>query len=275
MAQIFHRSTNVISRASLVGAFVLAPVGIFAVSIGISRSPFNTSVGVPLDQPVPFSHEHHVRELGIDCRYCHTGVEKSANAGVPPTHTCMSCHSQIWTNSPLLEPIRQSYATNTPIVWNRVNKLPEFVYFNHSIHVNRGISCNICHGPVEKMMLTYKGQPFRMAWCLECHRDPASRLYDQNERPKAEGTEEKPAATADAHGMYADADRKDLTPREQVFNLFWKYQADPADLSPRERAIMEGSDYTPTSDEYATGENLVKQRHVAQKQLADCWICHR
>src|SRR3982751_3250026 len=145
------------------------------------RRPFNTGVGVAKEQPVPFSHEHHAVELGIDCRYCHGNVEKSATAGVPPTQTCMSCHSQIWTNSPLLEPVRQSYETGTPIKWNQVNKLPSFVFFNHSIHVNRGINCNTCHGPVENMNITWKGNSFQMAWCLQCHRAPERYLHESDD----------------------------------------------------------------------------------------------
>lgn len=188
MAQIFHQSFNTISRVSLLGAMVL-PLGAIMAGSAITRSSYNTKVNVPLPQPVPFSHQHHASELGIDCRYCHTSVEKSANAGVPPTQTCMSCHSQIWTNSPLLEPVRASYRTDMPIKspddgtdgWNRVNSVPEFVYFNHSIHINKGIGCNECHGPVNKMHLTYKSQAFFMAWCLNCHRN-----VEQFIRPKDE-----------------------------------------------------------------------------------------
>ena len=122
-----------------------------------------------------------MKELGIDCRYCHSTVEKSAVASVPPTHTCMSCHSQVWTNSPLLEPIRQSYLNGTPVKWNKVYDLPDFVYFNHSIHVQKGIGCDTCHGPVHEMNITYKAQPLSMAWCLDCHRQPEKYI-----RPKEE-----------------------------------------------------------------------------------------
>src|SRR2546427_7643937 len=146
MSQVFSPAANTAARASLLCVAIL-PVVLIMVGSGITRSPYNTNVNVAVEQPVPFSHEHHASELGIDCRYCHSTVEKSAFAGVPPTHTCMSCHSQIWTNSPLLEPGRESYRTGTPIKspdgpvgWTRVNKLPEFVYFNHSIHIARGVS---------------------------------------------------------------------------------------------------------------------------------------
>ncbi|HEV2472697.1 MAG TPA: cytochrome c3 family protein, partial [Chthonomonadales bacterium] len=142
MPQVFHPAANTLAKLSLLAGVVL-PMGVIVGASGITRSPYNTNVGVALEQPVPFSHEHHATELGIDCRYCHSDVEKSATAGVPPTHTCMSCHSQIWTNSPLLEPVRESYRTGIPLRWNKVNALPDFVYFNHSIHVNRGINCNV------------------------------------------------------------------------------------------------------------------------------------
>src|SRR5688572_7153688 len=171
MAQVFSPTANTLAKISLV-LLVTGPVALICGASAISRAAFNTKVGIPLDQPIPFSHAHHVNELGIDCRYCHVSVEKSANASIPPTETCMSCHSQIWTNSPLLEPVRESFRTGKPIKWNVVNKVPEFVYFNHSIHIDRGVKCNTCHGTIQKMQLVEKGQAFFMAWCLECHRNP-------------------------------------------------------------------------------------------------------
>jgi len=180
MPQVFHRSSNTLARLSIVtGAALL--VSSVLIGSNLSRSPYVTKVGAPVDQPVPFSHKHHVKELGIDCRYCHSTVETSAVASVPPTHTCMSCHSQVWTNSPLLEPIRQSYLNGTPVKWNKVYDLPDFVYFNHSIHVQKGIGCDTCHGPVHEMNITYKAQPLSMAWCLDCHRQPEKYI-----RPKEE-----------------------------------------------------------------------------------------
>ena len=146
MAQIFHPSTNTISRVSIFGALFFV-LGLLFVVYMIFRSPYVTGVNVVLDQPVPFCHEHHVRGLGIDCRYCHTSVEKSSFAGIPPTETCMTCHSQIWTDSPMLAPVRTSMRTNTPIRWNRVHDLPDYVFFNHSIHVQKGVGCASCHGP--------------------------------------------------------------------------------------------------------------------------------
>ena len=171
MAQIFHRSTNTLSRLSIYGAvFILAALG-YAID-AVNRSPYFTEVNVARSQPVPFSHRHHAAELGIDCRYCHTSVENSSFAGIPPTETCMTCHSQMWATSPMLEPVRASYRSDRSIEWVRVNSLPDFVYFNHSIHVNKGIGCTTCHGPVGDMALTWRGNTLQMGWCLDCHRQP-------------------------------------------------------------------------------------------------------
>lgn len=171
MAQIFHPSTNSIAKISIVGALILV-AGLGAAVTEISRSPYITRAQEARDQPVPFSHKHHVSGLGIDCRYCHTTVETSIFAGIPPTKTCMTCHSQIWVDSPMLEPVRESYRTNTSLEWTRVHDLADFVYFNHSIHVTKGIGCDTCHGPVEQMPLIWKEKTLQMEWCLECHREP-------------------------------------------------------------------------------------------------------
>lgn len=248
-AQVFRERANTVARLSLVGGAILVLGGGFAVA-ALSRSPANTKVGVPKDQPVPFSHKHHTWELGIDCRYCHTTVEKAAYPGMPASETCMSCHSQIWTNSPLLEPVRQSYETGTPIKWVHVNKLPEFVYFNHSIHVDRGLNCNTCHGAVNEMQITWKGRPFQMAWCLECHRAPERYLTEDPAHPER-------------------------TPRQHAFDVYWKLQAGDQ-LSEREKALLSGED--PFSDDpaqVAKGKELVKKYGIKVAQLADCTICHR
>jgi hypothetical protein len=171
MAQIFHPSTNTFARVSIFGA-LFALMGLAGVALAWQRSPYTTQVGVVQPQPVPFSHEHHVSGLGIDCRYCHTTVEESAFAGMPPTHTCMTCHSQIWNDSPALAPVRESYRTGVPLAWTRVHDLPDFVFFNHSIHINKGVGCATCHGEVDRMPLMWKAEPMTMEWCLECHRQP-------------------------------------------------------------------------------------------------------
>ncbi|MDQ2868694.1 MAG: cytochrome c3 family protein [Verrucomicrobiota bacterium] len=147
----------------------------------LGRSDFWTRVEVPLHQPVPFSHQHHVDGLGIDCRYCHTSVESSSFAGLPPTETCMTCHSQIWKDAPVLQPVRDSLQTGTPIKWTRVHDLPDYVYFDHSIHVNKGIGCATCHGRVDQMPITWKTKPLYMRWCLSCHRQPETALRPTDE----------------------------------------------------------------------------------------------
>jgi hypothetical protein len=201
--QIFHRYANVISRASIyAGIFTLA--GVLWACIQFQRSPYVTYAGVARPQPAPFSHQHHVAALGIDCRYCHTSVETSSFAGIPPTKTCMNCHSQIWTSAPLLEPVRESFRTGKSLVWTRVNDLPDFVYFDHSIHINKGVGCNSCHGPVDRMPLMFNYASLQMEWCIQCHRAP----------------------------------EKNLRPREQVFNM--RYQQPTKDVP----VVVDGVSYT-------------------------------
>jgi hypothetical protein len=168
--QIFPRSSNAIARASLV-LVVIAVGGLSWVLLQLERTPYITNAGVRKDQPVPFSHQHHVSGLGIDCQYCHTSVETSSFAGIPPTKTCMNCHSQIWTSAAYLEPVRESYRTGRSLEWTRVNQLPNYVYFNHSIHINKGVGCNTCHGPVDQMPLMYQFASLQMEFCLDCHRN--------------------------------------------------------------------------------------------------------
>ena len=201
--QIFHRSTNTISRATIYGAVFLVAALLWAV-LELQRSPYITYAKVARAQPVPFSHQHHVAGLGIDCRYCHTSVENSKFAGIPPTKTCMNCHSQIWTNAPLLEPVRESFRSGKSLVWTRVNDLPDFVYFDHSIHINKGVGCNTCHGPVDRMPLMFNYASLQMEWCLDCHRAP----------------------------------EKYLRPRDQVFNM--RYE-EPSSAKP---VRMDGKTYT-------------------------------
>jgi len=175
MAQIFSPQINAVLRlTSLVGAAILI-IGVTAV-VQYDWSAWNSEEEIAPSQPVPFSHEHHVSGLGIDCRYCHTSVEVSSSAGIPSTHTCMSCHSQVWTESEMLAPIRKSYRTEQPIQWNRVYDLPDYVYFNHSIHVNKGVGCETCHGRVDQMPLIRKANSLYMKWCLDCHRSPEQYL---------------------------------------------------------------------------------------------------
>lgn len=180
MAQLFPRSANWTLRAGVV-AILMGGVVVALLVANSGRSDFLTKVNVPRDQPVPFSHKHHVTGMGIDCRYCHTAVESAAFAGVPPTETCMTCHSQIWTEAPALEPVRASFRDQLPLRWTRVHDLPDFVYFNHSIHVAKGVGCETCHGRVDQMPLTWKAQTLNMEWCLGCHRDPARFLRPRDQ----------------------------------------------------------------------------------------------
>jgi hypothetical protein len=171
MSQIFHRSANTIAKVSIFGAvfFIAALLGLFA---KVNRSSWMTQARVARAQPLQFSHERHVAGNGIDCRYCHTTVETSSFAGIPPTKTCMNCHSQIFSTSAFLDPVRDSFRSGRSIEWTRVHDLPDFVYFDHSIHIHKGVGCTTCHGQVDRMPLMYQEQSLQMEWCVECHRRP-------------------------------------------------------------------------------------------------------
>jgi hypothetical protein len=195
MSQVFRPYSNVIAKLTVVGGALLAGGLLFGLD-AMWRSSYNTGQEVAREQPVPFSHKHHAGELGIDCRYCHTAVETSSNAGFPPTQTCMNCHSQIWALSPTLEPVRASWASGESIEWTKVYDLPDYVYFNHSIHIAKGVGCVSCHGRVDQMNLTYQVPSLFMEWCLDCHRNPAP----------------------------------NLRPRSEVFNMTWQPPADNPNL---------------------------------------------
>lgn len=234
--QIFPRSSNAIARASLFGA-VFAVAGLFWVLAELERTPYVTWEGVRKPQPVPFSHQHHVTGLGIDCRYCHTSVEQSSFAGIPPTKTCMNCHSQIWTNAAYLEPVRESYRSGRSLVWSRVNQLPNFVYFNHSIHINKGVGCNTCHGPVDQMPLMYQYASLQMEFCLDCHRAP----------------------------------EKYLRPREQVFNM--RYQPPVDDPLGKNSVEFDSKLY---NNQIELG-NAIKAAYKVRSvnDITSCNTCHR
>jgi hypothetical protein len=194
MAQIFHPSTNTISRVSIFGAVFLVGALLWML-LAIQRSAYVTAQGVPHEQPIPFSHQHHVGGLGIDCRYCHTSVEKSSFAGIPATEICMNCHSQIWADAEMLRPVLESFRTGEPLRWARVHNMPDFTFFDHSIHVNKGIGCVTCHGRVDQMPLVWQTHSLQMEWCLECHRNPAPYLrprefiFSMDWRPPADNPE--------------------------------------------------------------------------------------
>ncbi len=171
---------NVVAWVSLLGGLLLT-AGLIIGSLVLTRSSYGTGMGISIEQPVPFSHKHHVGVLGIDCRYCHISVEYSSFAGIPPTKTCMNCHSQIWVGSEMLEPVRESYRTNQSLHWQRVYNLPGFVYFEHTIHVQKGIGCSSCHGRIDEMPFTVQDQTLLMEWCLACHRNPAAQIRPREE----------------------------------------------------------------------------------------------
>jgi hypothetical protein len=198
MSQLFPRPTNIYSRLSVLAVIFFALMLGGAVGM-LHLSGYNTRQNDHIEQPVQFSHAHHVGGMGIDCRYCHTSVEESSFANIPPTKTCMNCHSQIWAQAPILEPVRASFRDNTPLKWTRVHDLPDFVYFNHAIHVKQGVGCATCHGPIDKMPLVYQYAPLTMQWCLDCHRDPGSFIR----------------------------------PRDQVFNMSWERPADDPEFGAR------------------------------------------
>jgi cytochrome c7-like protein len=198
MPQIFHPSTNTLSRVTLFGALFMVG-GALWVLLELQRSDYLTRAGVPVTQPVPFSHQHHVGGVGLDCRYCHTSVEKSSFAGIPPTQTCMNCHSRLWNDSPVLLPVRESFRTGDSIAWTRVHNLADFVYFDHAVHLAKGVACVTCHGRVDRMPLIWKSASLHMEWCLECHRHP----------------------------------ERYLSPREAIFKMDWNPPADREALGRR------------------------------------------
>ncbi|MCK1317325.1 cytochrome c3 family protein [Bradyrhizobium sp. 23] len=196
--QVFRPGANTIATV-MIAAIGAAPVLAVGLSYEVMRSPYVTNLNITRNQPVPFSHEHHVSGLGLDCRYCHTSVETARFAGIPPTETCMTCHSQIWTNAQMLAPVRESLAKNQPIAWERVHRLPDYVYFDHSVHVAKGVGCTTCHGDVGRMRLMRQAAPLTMQWCLDCHRSP----------------------------------ERFLRPREAVFDPNWQAPKNQAEIGPK------------------------------------------
>lgn len=212
MAQLFRTGANSIARAAL-AALLLVPAGAAVLGLIVMRSPYTTGEGRFVEQVVPFSHKHHVGELGLDCRMCHYGVETGARALIPPTKVCMTCHSQLWTNAAMLAPVRESMASGRPLVWSRVNRLPGYVYFDHHVHVRNGVPCAACHGAVDEMPLTRQAAPMTMGWCLDCHRSPERRLVpaDREYDPHPYAAPIKPAEARAIHARVAGLDRRRLT----------------------------------------------------------------
>jgi hypothetical protein len=242
VAQIFHRDANTLTRLGIVGAILFVGT-VLGLAGWYVTTPYNTGQGIPKEQPVPFSHEHHVRGLGIDCRYCHTSVEEGPFAGIPTTKTCMTCHSQIWTNAEVLEPVREAYRSGKPIPWVRVHRLPQYVYFDHSVHVAKGVACTTCHGPVHQMQLMYQQNSLHMSWCLQCHEHPEKFVGDKN----------------------------------AVFQPTWK-EGDPVDMAKVSKALtlrMPGHRTEHEADP-EKGADYVKLYHIKDRQkMMDCYMCHR
>ena len=287
MAQIFDRSSNALARMSLV------LTGLIVIALGVTldelqRSPWVTRQGQRPEQPVPFSHKHHVQGLGLQCQYCHVTVEKSSYAGIPPTKTCMNCHAQIWTNAQLLEPVRNSWATGQSLVWTKVHDLPDFAYFSHEIHVNKGLGCSSCHGRVDQMPLMYAQNTLQMEWCLDCHRNPAKNLRPTQQiyNMAWEGPKE------DAPVWCSVGEDKIGTPTAQNVNCTTE---NPAGAGPEMASLnlpagnMEGlagdvaSATVPTPVSYQKftsqmdlGHFLEKQYHIrTPRELTSCEVCHR
>ncbi len=287
MPQIFDRSSNALARMSLV------LTGLIVIAMGVTldqlqRSPWVTRQGQRPDQPVPFSHKHHVQGLGLQCQYCHVTVEKSSYAGIPPTRTCMNCHAQIWTNAALLEPVRQSWATGQSIPWTKVHDLPDFVYFSHEIHVNKGIGCESCHGRVDEMPLMYEQNTLQMEWCLDCHRNPA-----KNARPTGEiynmawkePTEERPV-------WCAAADDKTGVPTAQSVSCTTSNPGSPGpEVASLQLPMATGRglagdvaasampaapNYVKFTSQMDLGRFLVDHYKIrTPKDLTSCEVCHR
>ena len=291
MAQVFDRSSNALVRGSLV------LTGLIVIALGVAlnslqRSPWVTRQGQRPDQPVPFSHKHHVQGLGLQCQYCHTSVEKSSYAGIPPTKTCMNCHSEIWTNAQLLEPVRHSWATGESIQWIRVHDLPDFVYFNHEIHVNKGIGCASCHGRVDEMPLMYMENSLQMEWCLNCHRNPAKNLRPTSEiynmswagpssqHPVWCGTTGKGGETSASVSCTVDPKvAGDKNPEEALLrqdSLAAPSAGATMSDAPPAAAISMPVSYQKFTDQTQLGYFQMDKYHIrTANELSSCEVCHR
>jgi hypothetical protein len=281
MAQVFDRSSNALARFSLV------LTGVIVIALGVTldqlqRSPWVTRQGQRPDQPIPFSHKHHVEGLGLQCQYCHTQVETAAYAGIPPTKTCINCHAQIWTNADLLAPVRESWATGASIQWIRVHDLPDYVYFNHEIHVNKGIGCASCHGRVDEMPLMYQQNTLQMEWCLNCHRNPAVNL-----RPTAEiynmawdgPSSDKPVWCTSTVKGGATAQNVNCTTTDPTANpevaMMQSAGGQTVSDGPQMGIVMPAS-YQKFTSQMDLGKYLTTQYHIrTPAELSSCETCHR
>ena len=236
MSARFTRSANAVVRWTLV-LLILSPLVVISSCMLWVRTPYSTGENQPLEQPVPFDHRHHVADDLIDCRYCHDTVERAASAGIPSADRCMGCHNQIWSDSPLLEPVRESYFEGRPIRWRRVHNLPDFVFFDHSVHVANGVGCETCHGRVDRMARIYQVAPLTMGWCLGCHRDPGPHLR----------------------------------PLEAITEMGWRPRSVRPGEGPTRVHAMEEPDERGGGTEL--GEIVAERLEVSPG--TDCWTCHR
>jgi len=287
MAQVFDRSSNALARMSLV------LTGLIVIAVGVAldqlqRSPWVTRQGQRPDQPIPFSHKHHVEGLGLQCQYCHTSVEKSSYAGIPPTKTCINCHAQIWTNAQLLEPVRQSWATGASIQWIRVHDLPDYVYFNHEIHVNKGIGCASCHGRVDEMPLMYQQNTLQMEWCLNCHRNPAvnlrptSEIYNMawagpsSDKPVWCSETGKGGPTAQAVNCTTKDPSASGNPQLAMLQAQTGTATGQAVSDAPSAGLMIPASYQKFTSQADLGKYLTAQYHIrTPNELASCEVCHR
>jgi hypothetical protein len=299
MAQVFDRSSNALARASLV------LTGLIVIVLGVTldqlqRSPWVTRQGQRADQPVPFSHKHHMEGLGLQCQYCHTTVEVSSYAGIPPTKTCINCHSQIWTNAALLQPVRDSWATGASIQWIKVHDLPDYVYFNHEIHVHKGIGCASCHGRVDQMPLMYMQNTLQMEWCLNCHRNPAENLRPTSEiynMAWAEPSTDKPVwcaptgkgasgtgPTAESVACITKDPSSSGNPEIAMLQAQAGMESQPHATSagqtvsdgPPMAVLVPASKYRKFTSQIDLGRYLTSQYHIRPpNELSSCETCHR
>jgi hypothetical protein len=288
MAQLFHPTSNVISKLTIVAVLLAVP------TLGAAVYAINMIYGykyyIPVEQPVQFSHRHHVGDDGIDCRYCHTSVEKAASAGMPSTHTCMSCHSQIWSDSPELQAVRASYTSGQPIRWNRVHDMPDFVYFNHAIHVKKGVACETCHGRMDEKQLVWKSHTMTMSWCLDCHRNPEKFIRPRDAvfamGWKPTGELEAAANMATAPGdlsqtrtgqARAIAGKNPVMSKEELAAGHEGHDEAHAEVSPENAAKLAATgDYSGFKTQVELGTFLKKEYKIrSERELTDCYACHR
>jgi hypothetical protein len=269
MPQLFPKGYNTVMRVALLSIpFLGAGAGITGAAF--YRSDYTTGVREVVEQPVQFSHKHHNAQLGIDCRYCHSSVDSSAVAGIPPTKTCMNCHQAMWTGTEILKPIRDSYLNNTPMVWNKVHNVPHYTYFNHSIHLAKGVGCSSCHGAIDDMNLVFQSKTLLMEWCLDCHRAP-----ERNLRPRSEVTNMQwnPKLASRPRVPVIKNDKGEL--KVVVPELLAAHERESIQYVDAASVDLDGTAILPAS-QGEMGRMLKDKYQVRDKHtLTNCSMCHR